>query len=126
MEVHVEKILKQVHKIQVLHFDQVHDIDQLRNLPKVQGESHQSPAEVEVLWRSCFAPSLLSRLEVLDSLFFCASDSLDDDELLLEVTVLEVVGVLLTARATRSARARDAPLRSADSWSSARQCPDPQ
>ena len=52
-----------------------------------------------MLWRSCFAPSLLSRLEVLDCLFFCASDSLDDDELLLEVTVLEVVGVLLTAKA---------------------------
>ena len=41
----------------------------------------------------------MSRLEVLDSLFFCASDSLDDAELLLEVTVLEVVGVLLTAKA---------------------------
>ena len=32
--------------------------------------------------------------------FFFASDSLDDDELLLEVTVLEEVGVLLTAKAT--------------------------
>ena len=40
-----------------------------------------------------------SRLEVPDSLFFCAIDSLDDDELLLEVTVLEVVGVPLQARA---------------------------
>ena len=42
---------------------------------------------------------MLSRLEVLDSLFFCASDSLVDDELLLEVIVLEVVGVPLQARA---------------------------
>ena len=67
-----------------------------------------------------------SRLEVLDSLFFCASDSLDDDELLHEVAVLEVVGVLLAAKAARSARAREAPLRSADSWSSARQCLDLQ
>ena len=38
-------------------------------------------------------PLLLPRLEVLDSLSLCASDSLDDDALLLEVTVLEVVGV---------------------------------
>ena len=42
---------------------------------------------------------MLSRLEVLDSLFFCASDSLDDAELLLEVTVLDVAGVPLPARA---------------------------
>ena len=54
---------------------------------------------MEVLLGNCCAPSLLSRLEVLDRLFFCASDSLDDDELLPEVTVLEVVGVLLTAKA---------------------------
>ena len=71
-------------------------------------------------------PLLLPRLKVLDSLFLCASDSLDDDELLPEVTVLEVVGVPLTANATRSARAQVVPLRSASAWSSARQCPDPQ
>ena len=48
---------------------------------------------------------MLPRLEVLDSLFACASDSLGDDELLPEVAVLEVVGVPLTAKATRNARA---------------------
>ena len=76
-----------------------------------------------MLLGNCSEPLLLSRLEVLDSLFLCASDSLDDDELRLEVTVLEVAGVPLTAKATRSARA---PLRSASAWSSAQQCPDPQ
>ena len=49
-----------------------------------------------------------------------------DERLLLEVTVLEVVGVPLAAKATRSARAQVAPLRSASAWPSARQCPDPQ
>ena len=44
-------------------------------------------------------PLLLPRLEVRDSLLVCASDSFDNDELLLEVTVLEVVGVLQTAKA---------------------------
>ena len=44
-------------------------------------------------------PLLLPRLEVLDSLVLCASDSLDDVELLLEVTVLEVAGVPLKAKA---------------------------
>ena len=53
---------------------------------------------------------MLSRLEVLDSLLFCASESLDDDELLLEVAVLEVVGVPLAAKATSSARAQVTPL----------------
>ena len=69
---------------------------------------------------------MLSRLKVLDSLILCASDSLDDDELLPEVTVLEVVGVPLTAKATRSARAQVTPARSESAWSSAQQCPDPQ
>ena len=69
---------------------------------------------------------MMPRLKVLDSLFLCASDSLDDDELLLEVTVLEIAGVPLTAKATRSARAQVTPLRSASAWSSAQHRPDPQ
>ena len=69
---------------------------------------------------------MLSRLEVLASLLFCVSDSLDDDELLLEVAVLEVFWSSSDSQSTRSARARDAPLRSADAWPSAPQCLDLQ
>ena len=70
-----------------------------RSPSSVLGDDRQSLEEVEVLLGKCAAPSLLSRLEVLDNLLFCASDSLDNDELLLEVTVLEIVGVLQTAKA---------------------------